>query len=138
MAAARGQNTGVKNSLESAGWFNESPRWLRFSAIAVAIGFLLFCVATAYYVAQYFVCIGECKAATPPLALLAVSTFFGLIPAVGTGAIGYFILRGLWEDARLQERDDARAADDDRRADDSRLDQRPLDDPRLVEKELPD
>src|SRR6202171_3780043 len=127
MAAARGQNTGVKNSLESAGWFNESPRWLRFSAIAVAVGFVLFCVATAYFVAQYFICIGECKAATPPLALLAVSTFFGLIPAVGTGAIGYFILRGLWEDAGLRERDEARSAEDRR-----------LDDLRLVENQTPD
>jgi hypothetical protein len=117
----------VKSSLESASWFNESPRWLRFSAIAVAVGFLLFCVSTAYFVAQYFVCIDACKSATPPLTLLAVSTFFGLIPAVGTGAIGYFILRGLWEDARVQERDDARSADD-----------RNVDDRRLAENKLPE
>lgn len=98
--------------MESARWFNESARWLRFSAVAVTIGFLLFCVAIAYFVAQYFICIGECKAATPPLALLAVSTFFGLIPAVGTGGIGYLILRGLWEDARLQENSRAQESDD--------------------------
>jgi hypothetical protein len=127
---AGGQNRGMKSSFESGSWFNESPRWLRFSSIAVAVGFLLFCVSTAYYVAQYFVCIDGCKAATPSLALLAVSAFFGLIPAVGTAAIGYFILRGLWEDARLREREAASA--DGRHLDDGRPD-----DGRLVENELP-
>jgi TRAP-type C4-dicarboxylate transport system permease small subunit len=122
----------VKSSLESAGWFNESPRWLRISAVAVALGFLLFCLATAYFVAQYFVCIAECKADTPPLALLAVSTFFGLIPAAGTGAIGYFILRGLWDDARQREREAALTADA-RDSDDGRRDDR-----RLAENQLPD
>jgi hypothetical protein len=93
----------MSNALDPARWFNQSPRWLRFTALGVAISFLLFCVATAYFVAQYFVCIGECSSNTPPLALLAVSAFFGLIPAVGTGAIGYLILKGLWDDAKMQE-----------------------------------
>ena len=112
----------MSNSLDPARWFNQSPRWLRLTALAVAISFLLFCVATAYFVAQYFVCIGECSSNTPPLALLAVSAFFGLIPAVGTGAIGYFILRGLWDDAQMQEGESSQEHQD----------------PDLAEKRLPD
>ncbi len=46
-----------------------------------------------------FVCIDGCKGGTPPFLLLAVSTFFGLIPGLGTGAIGYFVVKGLWDDA---------------------------------------
>lgn len=105
----------MNDPLESGSWFNKSNRALRVTAIVVAVGFALFCIATAYFVAQYFVCIGNCAPGTPPLALMATSIFFGLIPAVGTGGIGYFIVRGLWEDARqvaAEERAAAPAAAD--------------------------
>lgn len=89
-----------KDSLRAGAWFNESSAWLKFSAIAVALAFIAGSVSIAYYVAQYFVCIGTCQPGTPPWTLVLISTFFGLIPAVGTGAMGYFIVRGLWQDAR--------------------------------------
>ncbi|MEA2646955.1 MAG: hypothetical protein QOE92_2038 [Chloroflexota bacterium] len=97
--------------LLAGNWFNDSSAVLRVTAVVTAISFLLFCAATAYFVAQYFVCIGECAPGTPSLALLTTSIFFGLIPAFLTGAMGWFIVQGLWEDARqkqVESRDSAR------------------------------
>jgi RsiW-degrading membrane proteinase PrsW (M82 family) len=88
---------------ETGRWFNQSRRVLIVTAVGVAIGFVLLCAAMGYMVAQYFVCIGQCTGSTPPFLLLLVSAFFGMIPALGTLAIGYFIVRGLWEDARRIE-----------------------------------
>jgi TRAP-type C4-dicarboxylate transport system permease small subunit len=92
----------VNDVLETGGFFNRSHNWLRWTAILTAVVFALFCISTAYFVAQYFVCIGECAPGTPSVALLATSIFFGLIPAVLTAGMGYFIVRGLWEDARAR------------------------------------
>ena len=89
--------------LDSGAWYNRSRRVLLAVAVSTGLFFFLFCAATAYYVGQYFVCIDGCGSATPSVLLIAVSAFFGMIPAVGTGAIGYFIVKGLWEDARLRE-----------------------------------
>jgi hypothetical protein len=88
----------MQQPLQSGHWFNRSRRWLQVTAVGVAISWALLCASMAYFVAQYFVCIGQCKAGAP-LGLLAVSTFFGLIPGLGTGAIGFFIVKGLWDDA---------------------------------------
>ncbi len=90
----------MEHPLQSGLWFNHSRRWLGVTAVAVAISWALLCASMAYFVAQYFVCIGQCRAGTPPFLLLAVSAFFGLIPGLGTGAIGFFIVKGLWDDAR--------------------------------------
>ena len=85
--------------------FNPAPGstapapFLLVTAVGVALFWLALCVSMAYFVAQYFVCIDGCKGGTPPFLLLAVSTFFGLIPGLGTGAIGYFVVKGLWDDA---------------------------------------
>jgi hypothetical protein len=87
-------------NLESMKWFNGSKRVLAATAVITALGFLAFCAATEYFVAQFFVCIGNCKATPAPLLLMAVSSFFALIPALGTGGLGYLIVKGLWEDAR--------------------------------------
>jgi hypothetical protein len=89
-----------QDPLESGLWFNRSRRWLVVTAVGVAISWALLCAAIAYFVAQFFVCIGQCRPGTPPPLLLAVSAFFGLIPGLGTGAIGFFIVKGLWDDAR--------------------------------------
>ncbi|HXA43637.1 MAG TPA: hypothetical protein VNV65_12085 [Candidatus Solibacter sp.] len=89
----------VTNPLQSGAWFNRSRTVLSLTAVGVALFWIALCVSMAYFVAQYFVCIDGCKAGTPPFLLLAVSTFFGLIPGLGTGAIGYFVVKGLWDDA---------------------------------------
>ena len=89
--------------LESGSLFNRSRRALLLTAVLTGLGFVLFCAAVEYYVAQYFVCIGNCRPGTPPLALVLVSGFFALIPALGTGVIGYWIVKGLWDDARQLE-----------------------------------
>jgi len=88
--------------LGSGAWYNRSRKVLLAVALATGVAFFLFCAATAYYVGQYFVCIDGCSSATPSVLLIAVSAFFGMIPAVGTGAIGYFIVKGLWDDAQLE------------------------------------
>jgi hypothetical protein len=64
----------MNDPLESGTWFNKSDKVLRVTAIAVAVAFALFCIATAYFVAQYFGCIGNCAPGMPSLALLATST----------------------------------------------------------------
>jgi hypothetical protein len=90
----------MRDPLQSVLGFDRSGRWLRLSAVVVAVSWALLCASMAYFVAQYFVCIGACRPGTPPFGLLMVSAFFGLIPGLGTGAIGFFIVKGLWEDAR--------------------------------------
>ena len=89
----------MMNPLQSGAWFNRSRTALMVTAVGVGVFWLALCASMAFFVAQYFVCIDGCRGGTPPLSLLAVSTFFGLIPGVGTGAIGYFVVKGLWEDA---------------------------------------
>ncbi len=69
-----GQTQVMNDPLESGTWFNKSDKVLRVTAIAVAVAFALFCIATAYFVAQYFGCIGNCAPGMPSLALLATST----------------------------------------------------------------
>jgi hypothetical protein len=96
--------------LGSGAWYNRSRKILLAVALATGVGFFLFCAAAAYYVGQYFVCIDGCSSATPPVLLIAVSAFFGMIPAAGTGAIGYFIVKGLWDDARLKQDEEEEAA----------------------------
>ena len=93
--------------LGSGAWYNRSRKVLLAVALSTGLAFFLFCAATAYYVGQYFVCIDGCGAGTPSILLIAVSAFFGMIPAVGTGAIGYFIVKGLWEDARVEQAEEA-------------------------------
>jgi hypothetical protein len=97
----------MSKMLESGKVFNRSPRVLRWTAITVAIGWLLACLAIAGFVAQYFVCIGYCAPGTPPVELIAISALFGLMPGVLTAGLGYFIVRGLWEDARVIAEEEA-------------------------------
>jgi hypothetical protein len=105
----------VSEVLGSGAWYNRSRRVLLAVALATGLSFFLFCAATAYFVGQYFVCIDGCSSNTPSFLLLAVSAFFGMIPAVGTAAIGYFIVRGLWEDSQeQQDAEEAAAAADNR------------------------
>ena len=92
----------MHDPLELGRWFNNSRHILLFSAIVTAVSFIAFCLATWFFVAQYFVCIDQCKATPAPLLLVAVSAFFGLIPASLTGVMGYFIVRGLVDDARAK------------------------------------
>jgi hypothetical protein len=89
----------LSRALGSGAWYNRSRKVLLAVAVSTAVGFLLFCAASAYFVGQYFVCIDGCGSGTPSILLIAIAAFFGMIPAVGTGAIGYFIVKGLWEDA---------------------------------------
>src|ERR1035437_8300318 len=89
----------MEHPLQSGLSFNHSRRWLGITAEAVAISWTLLCACMAYFVAQYCVCIGQCRPGPPPFLLLAVSAFFGLIPGLGTSAIGFFIVKGLWDDA---------------------------------------
>jgi hypothetical protein len=93
----------MEDYLESGSWFNKSRRFLVTTAVLTALGFIAFCAATEYFVAQYFVCIGNCKSGNAPFLLLAVSSFLALIPVVGTAVIGYWIVRGLWDDAGQAE-----------------------------------
>ena len=96
--------------LGSGAWYNRSRKVLLSVALATGVAFFLFCAATAYYVGQYFVCIDGCSSATPSVLLIAVSAFFGMIPAVGTGAIGYFIVKGLLDDSRMEQAKEAQPA----------------------------
>jgi hypothetical protein len=93
--------------LGSGAWYNRSRKVLLAVALATGLSFFLFCAASAYFVGQYFVCIDGCSSNSPSLPLLVVAAFFGMIPAVGTGAIGYFIVKGLWEDARQEQAESA-------------------------------
>ena len=86
--------------LESGSWFNKSRRALFITAALTALGFILFSAATEYFVAQYFICIGECRGSTPPLLLIVVSGLFAMIPVFGMAVLGYWIAKGLWDDAR--------------------------------------
>jgi len=86
--------------LESGSWFNKSRRVLITTAVLTALGFMVFCAATEYFVAQFFACIGDCNSGNPPFPLIAISAFIALIPVAGTAGIGYWIARGLWEDAQ--------------------------------------
>jgi hypothetical protein len=97
----------VGEPLGSGAWYNRSRKVLLAVALSTTVFFFLFCASTAYYVGQYFVCIDGCGSGTPSILLIAVSAFFGMIPAIGTGAIGYFIVKGLLEDARLQQSEEA-------------------------------
>jgi hypothetical protein len=107
-----GQTEFMKGYLESGRWFNASKPVLAITAALTALGFVAFCLATEYFVAQYFICIGNCKAGSPPVLLILVSGFFALIPALGTGVLGYWIVKGLWEDARQVEAEEAGARAD--------------------------
>ena len=96
---------GAGDSLSLGAWFNGSSAWLRAGAVATALAFVALCVAIAYGVGQLFVCVGSCAPGTPSLVLIVISILLGLVPAVGTGAIGYFIARGLWEDAKQAQQE---------------------------------
>jgi len=100
----------MSDPLELGGWFNNSRRLLLFSGIVTAISFLVFCALTWFFVAQYFVCVDQCRATPAPLLLVLVSAFFGFIPAGLTGALGYFMARGLIDDARAKREEEAAAA----------------------------
>ena len=86
--------------IESGSWFNRSRKALLITSGLTALGFILFCAATEYFVAQYFMCIGECRGSNPPLLLVLVSGLFALIPVFGMAVLGYWIAKGLWDDAR--------------------------------------
>jgi hypothetical protein len=96
--------------LGSGAWYNRSRKVLLAVGVSSALFFFLFCASTAYFVGQYFVCIDGCGSATPSILLIAVSAFFGMIPAVGTGAIGYFIVKGLLDDSRMEQAKEAQPA----------------------------
>ena len=85
---------------ESGAWFNKSRKALLITSALTALGFILFCAATEYFVAQYFMCIGECRGSNPPILLIVVSGLFALIPVFGMSVLGYWIAKGLWDDAR--------------------------------------
>ncbi|MEA2683110.1 MAG: hypothetical protein QOK05_1438 [Chloroflexota bacterium] len=101
----------MDNYLKSGSWFNRSPRVLWVTAVLTALGFIAFLVATEFFVAQYFVCIGECRPGGAPLLLIVVSSFFALIPVAGMGVIGYWIVKGLWEDAQQVAAEEQAAAE---------------------------
>ncbi len=108
----RKQSEGMKRDpLESGGWFNRSSRLLRISAVLVGAGFALFCLATLFFVAQYFACIGNCSPGSSAPLLVAFSILLGLVPALLTTGLGYMIVRGLWHDAN-QKAAEARQFDD--------------------------
>jgi hypothetical protein len=99
-----------RDPLASGGWFNSSSRLLRVSAVVVGLGFALFCLATWFFVAQYFACIGNCSPGSSALPLVAMSVLLGLVPALLTAAMGYFIVKGLWEDGKQKAAEARRAA----------------------------
>ena len=86
--------------IESGSWFNRSRKALLITSALTVLGFILLCAATEYFVAQYFMCIGECRSSNPPLLLILVSGLFALIPVFGMAVLGYWIAKGLWDDAR--------------------------------------
>ena len=98
-----------RDPLEAGGWFNGSSRLLRISAVVVVVSFALFCLATLFFVAQYFACIGSCSPGSSALPLVVMSVLLGLVPTVLTAGMGYFIVKGLWEDGK-QKAAEARLA----------------------------
>lgn len=96
--------------LQSGTWFNKSRRFLIATAVLTAAFFVLLCGSIEFFVAQYFVCIGSCKDGAP-LPLVLVSGLLGLIPVLGMALLGYWIARGLWEDARQVAAEEAAERD---------------------------
>lgn len=94
----------VTEPLAAGRWLNSSRRMLLLLAIATAAVFLLLCGSILYFTAYYFVCPADsCQPNGRLPALLGLSTIFALIPTIGTGAIGWLIVRGLVEDSRRPE-----------------------------------
>ena len=55
----------MRDVLDSGAWYNRSRAVLLTVAGSTALAFFLFCAATAYFVAQYFVCIDGCRQRLP-------------------------------------------------------------------------
>jgi hypothetical protein len=102
-----------RDPLAAGNWFNSSIWALRTTAVVVGAGWLAVSVATLYYVAQYFACIGNCSPGSSAPILVIFSILLGLVPALLTAGLGYMVVRGLWDDAR-QKAEEAHgdAADD--------------------------
>ncbi|HEV3234347.1 MAG TPA: hypothetical protein VG329_07350 [Candidatus Dormibacteraeota bacterium] len=96
-----------RDPLLSGSWYNSSSRLLKLTAVIVGAGWLAVSLATLYFVAQYFACIGNCSAGSSAIPLVAISIVLGLVPAGLTAGLGYMVVRGLWEDSR-QRAEEAR------------------------------
>ncbi|MGB2939928.1 MAG: hypothetical protein WBD38_06505 [Candidatus Dormiibacterota bacterium] len=96
-----------RDPLLSGSWYNSSSRLLKLTAVIVGAGWLAVSLATLYFVAQYFACIGNCSPGSSAIPLVAISIVLGLVPAGLTAGLGYMVVRGLWEDSK-QRAEEAR------------------------------
>jgi hypothetical protein len=89
-----------RDPLQSGAWFNSSSRVLRVTAIVIGAGWLATSVATLFFVAQYFACVGYCSPGSSAPLLVMFSILIGLVPALLTAGLGYMIVKGLWDDSK--------------------------------------